>query len=178
MGQIIGSKYKQKQLTNKIAEAKMETQILLLEAGGKKATAFQEEIDNDLADAEDGLAGLKNESNMRIKKIQKQNNKKFDATHPYLYVKANRMKAWKHKNKCTVQEYLNKRYIKVKVPQWEDKQNAVTHIDLSKVASFQLAIAKELLSSSGLSLLPEPKPTLPAKAKYKKEKPSKKKAKK
>merc|ERR1712154_463093 len=126
----------------------------------------------------DGLAGLKKESNMRIKKIQKQNNKKFDSTHPYLYVKANRMKAWKQKNKCTVQEYLHKRYIKVKVPQWEDKKNGVTHIDLSKVASFQMAIAKELLSGSGLHLLPEPKPKLPSNAKYKKEKPSKKKAKK
>ena len=77
--QIIGSKYKQSQITDKIMDAKMETQILLLEAGGKKATDFQEEIDNDLADAEDGLAGLKNESNMRIKKIQKQKNQVFES---------------------------------------------------------------------------------------------------
>merc|ERR1712130_186388 len=152
-----------------------ETQILLLEAGGKKADDFQEEIDNDLADAEDGLAGLKNESNLRIKKIQKQNNKKFDATHPWLYVKSNRMRAWKQKNRCTVQEYLHKRYIKVKVPQWEDKKNGVTHIDFSKVASFQLANAKELLSTSGLNLLPEQKPVLPKNQKYKKEKKTNKK---
>merc|ERR1712228_460685 len=152
----------------------MGTQILLLEAGGKKADDFQEEIDNDmgdLADAEDGLAALKNESNVRIKK---QNNKKFDATHPWLYVKMNRMRAWKQKNRCTVQEYLNKRYIKEKVPQWEDKKNGVTHIDFSKVASFQLAIAKELLSTSGLNLLPEQKPVLPKNQKYKKEKVTKK----
>eukprot|EP01084_Bolivina_argentea_P005156 9745_1 len=174
--QIIGSKYKQKQLNDpKIMEAKIETQILLLKASSKKkAKYFQDEIDQDIADAEDGLDGLKAESNMRIKKIQKQG-KVFDATHPYLYVKANRMRAWKQKNKCTVQEYLHKRYIKVKVPQWEDKENSVTHIDLSRVASFQLAIAKELLSGSGLNLIPEPKPVLPKRAKFKKEKASKKK---
>ena len=53
----------------------METQILLLTAGGKKADDFQQEIDDDLADAEDGLAGLKAESNMRIKKVQKASGK-------------------------------------------------------------------------------------------------------
>eukprot|EP01083_Nonionella_stella_P252206 869273_1 len=173
--QIIGKKYKNNQMNDpKVIEGKMESQILLLEAGGKKAVDFQDEIDQDIADAEDGLDGLKAESNMRIKKIQKQG-KVFDATHPYLYVKANRMRAWKQKNKCTVQEYLHKRYIKVKVPQWEDKENSVTHIDLSRVASFQLAIAKELLSGSGLNLIPEPKPVLPKRAKFKKEKASKKK---
>eukprot|EP00484_Ammonia_sp_Unknown_P017310 CAMPEP_0197031762 /NCGR_PEP_ID=MMETSP1384-20130603/10657_1 /TAXON_ID=29189 /ORGANISM="Ammonia sp." /LENGTH=301 /DNA_ID=CAMNT_0042461333 /DNA_START=50 /DNA_END=955 /DNA_ORIENTATION=- len=174
--QIIGSKYGRNQMSDEVMTGKMETQILLLEAGGNKADNFQAEIDEDLADAEDGLAGLKNEANTRIKKIQQQNNKQFDSTHPYLYVKSNRMKAWKQKNRCTVQEYLHKRYIKVKVPQWEDKENQVTHIDLSKVASFQLAIAKELLTSSGLHLLPEHQPELPKNAKFEKEKASKKKA--
>ena len=84
------------------------------------------------------------------------------------------MRAWKQKNKCTVQEYLAKRQIKCKVPQWEDKKAGVTHINFSKVQSFQLAIAKELLASSGLHLLPEPKPKLPSNAKFKKEKISKK----
>jgi len=171
--QVIGSKCK-KQNDKKVMEGKMETQILLLTAGGDKAEQFQAELDEDIADAEDGLKGLKVEANVRIKKVEKANAKHFDATHPYLYVKANRMKAWKQKNKCTVQEYLHKRYIKVKVPQWEDKKNGVTHIDLSKVASFQMAIAKELLSGSGLNLLPEQKPKLPTNAKYKKEKATKK----
>merc|ERR1712087_1099553 len=120
------------------------------------------------------MGGLKMEANVRIKKVERANEKHFDATHPFLFVKANRMKAWKQRNNCTVQEYLHKRYIKVKVPQWEDKANGVTHVDLSKVASFQMAIAKELLSGSGLHLLPEPKPKLPKSAKYKKEKATKK----
>ncbi len=130
--QIIGIKYKgDKQNDASVIEGKMETQILLLEAGGKKATDFQDELDQDLADAEDGLDGLKAESNLRIKKIQKQG-KVFDATHPYLYVKANRMRAWKQKNKCSVQEYLHKRYIKVKCPQWEDKENRLNNWQLQK----------------------------------------------
>eukprot|EP01084_Bolivina_argentea_P065190 118827_1 len=171
--QIIGCKYRADKIDDLVMEGKMETQILLLTAGGNSADEFQDSINQDLADAEDGLAGLKAESNMRIKKVQKAQGKKFDSTHPYLYVKANRMRAWKQKNKCSVQEYLNKRYVKVKVPQWEDKENQVTHLDLTKVASFQLAIAKELLSSSGLTLLPEVKPKLPKRAKYKKEKATK-----
>lgn len=85
------------------------------------------------------------------------------------------MKAWKAKNKCTVQEYLDKRYIKVKVPQWLDKKNDVVHVDLSRVQSFQLAIAKELLAKSGLILKPEAKPKLPKGMKAKKEKATKKK---
>lgn len=172
--QIIGNKYKIDSLDDQLMEDKMETQIILLNAGSKRATNFQQEIDDDIADAEDGLAGLKMESNARIKKAEKSLQKRFDSTHPYLYCKMERMRAWKQKNKCTVQEYLHKRYIKVKVPQWDDKKNSVTHVDLSKVQSFQLAIAKELLSKSGLNLLPEPKPILPKGVKAKTEKPTKK----
>merc|ERR550525_2074638 len=172
--QIIGSKYKPNNKDAKVANDKMECQILLLEAGGDKADQFQKEIDDDIADAMDGLEGLKAEANQRIKKIQKSKDQKFEATHPYLYVQANRMRAWKQKNKSTVQEYLAKRQIKCKVPQWEDKKNGVTHFGFFSVESLSFSIAKELLASSGLHLLPEPKPKLPNNAKFKKEKVSKK----
>eukprot|EP01084_Bolivina_argentea_P005155 9744_1 len=103
--QIIGSKYKQKQLNDpKIMEAKIETQILLLKASSKKkAKYFQDEIDQDIADAEDGLDGLKAESNMRIKKIQKaESNMRIKKIQKQdfssLQNKTNRMKALKQKN--------------------------------------------------------------------------------
>eukprot|EP01083_Nonionella_stella_P117682 350979_1 len=70
--QVIGSKIKQSKHNDAdVIEGKMETQILLLEAGGKTADKFQDDIDQDIADAEDGLAALKDEANMRVKKIQK-----------------------------------------------------------------------------------------------------------
>lgn len=73
--QLIGSKYKSNNKDSKVADAKMECQILLLEAGGDKADEFQNEINDDIADAMDGLAGLKAEANQRIKKVQKASGK-------------------------------------------------------------------------------------------------------
>lgn len=80
--QVIGKKYK---LTDDnlmydddtILENKMETQILLLNAGGKRALNFQNKINADIAEAEDGLAGLKVESNARIKYVEKTQKKVY-----------------------------------------------------------------------------------------------------
>jgi len=158
--QMIGHKlepYGKKLTKEKIIERTSEVQLLLLMAGTQAANQQQIKIDNEIENAESGLKGLKMESNQRIKKVEKVLDKgKFESTHPYYVITKNRLTVWSRTN-GTIEDYLGKRYIKVKIPSYVDKDNFV-HLDLSRIQQFQIVIAKELLEKSGLSLEPENKP--------------------
>mmetsp|Transcript_97137 Transcript_97137/g.118970 ORF Transcript_97137/g.118970 Transcript_97137/m.118970 type:complete len:308 (-) Transcript_97137:136-1059(-) len=159
--QIIGSKLKNKNSIDAL-DRTTETQLLLLDAGSKKAINVQQELTEDIQDAEAGLQGLKMESNAKIKAVVKAQKRNFDSTHPYLRCKTDRIKVWEQNNKTTIRDFLAKKYIKIKVPMWSFKNE--THIDLSKVQSFQITMALTILEQNGLKLYPEPFPGKPPKA--------------
>jgi len=159
--QIIGNKLPKDDFSIDIMDRKTETQVILLQAGGDKATKVQKEIDTEIANAEIGFQGLKIESNIRVKQTQKTMGKKFDSTHPWCNVTKQRLAVWSEKN-GTIEQFLDKKYIKVKIPSFVDKDEVI-HLDLSRIKPFQITIAKELLTSAGLNLTPEPKPKWPQK---------------
>ena len=71
--QIIGSKYKQSQITDKINEAKTETQVELLCSGADQAQKYKEDRFAAIDDAYSALGGIKGDLNERLKAIGKVN---------------------------------------------------------------------------------------------------------
>ncbi|ETO26840.1 ankyrin repeat protein [Reticulomyxa filosa] len=164
---VVGSKLKSDDKSNTTLDKKSEVQLLL-----KK----KKELDNKIEDAETGLQNLKIESNQRINAVQRAQGQvyfifvyitgtcahcilyfhcldcvqKFDQMWPYMCCPANRYKVWCVKN-IGVNEFLAKRYVKVSIPTYVDKDE-IQHFNFSKIQDFQKTMAKELLLKGGLNL--------------------------
>lgn len=157
--QIIGIKYKQSQITDKINDDKTETQVLLLMKGADKAQKYKEDRFGAMDDAYSALGGIKGDLNARLKAIGKVNPDRLaqvSSLNPICRVKTNRYKAWKKQSGLSIKmmakgndkdiDDKDRKIIGTNVKIWHDKDNDMTYVNFGKLGMGQLAWVKAILA--------------------------------